>query len=47
MINKLENEIIQLKFDYKSIDKLLIYLAEFGFQIFKILSEEDNYEWKL
>lgn len=46
-LNKLENEIIQLKFDYKSIDKLLIYLAEFGFQIFKILSEEDNYEWKL
>lgn len=46
-LNKLENEIIQLKFDYNTLDKLLIYLAEFGFQIFKIFSEEDDYEWKI
>ncbi|MAN28389.1 MULTISPECIES: hypothetical protein [Mesonia] len=46
-LNKLENDFIQLKFDYKSLNNLLNYLAEFGYQIFKILSEEDNYEWKI
>lgn len=46
-LNKLDNESIQLNFDYKIFDKLLIYLSEFGFQIFKMLSLEDNYEWKI
>lgn len=46
-LNKLEGETVHLKFEYKTLDRLLIYLAEFGFQIFKILSEEDNYEWKI
>jgi hypothetical protein len=46
-LNKLNAESISLKFEYKTLDHLLIYLAEFGFQIFKILSEEDNYEWNI
>ncbi|WBX70570.1 hypothetical protein [Tenacibaculum retecalamus] len=46
-LNKLENEIIELKLNYKLLDKLLIYISEFGFQFFKFLSEVDNYEWKI
>ena len=46
-LNELEGELIKLKFDYKTCNQLLIYLSEFGYQVFKILSEEDNYEWKL
>lgn len=46
-LNKLENEYVQIKFDYKILYKLLICLSEFGYQIFKILSEEDKYDWKL
>ncbi|ANH80914.1 hypothetical protein A8C56_07900 [Niabella ginsenosidivorans] len=44
-LNKFEGEFIPLKFEYKVVDRILMYLAEFGYQIFKILSEEDNYEW--
>ena len=46
-LNKLENEKVELKFNYKILDKLLIYISEFGFQFFKILSKIDNYEWKI
>ena len=45
--NKLEVEIVLLKFEFKTLDRLLIFISEFGFQIFKILSENDNYEWKI
>ena len=46
-LNNMESELIHLKFDYKILDKLLTYLSEFGYQIYKILSEEDNYDWKI
>jgi hypothetical protein len=46
-MNELKGEIILLKFEYKMLDRLLIYLAEFGHQIFKIFSEEDEYDWKI
>ena len=46
-LNKLEGETVLLKFEFKTLDRLLIYISEFGFQIFKILSENDNYEWKI
>lgn len=46
-LNKLAGEVLPLAFDYKTLDRLLIYLAEFGYQIFKILSEEENYDWKI
>ncbi|WP_405326102.1 hypothetical protein [Leeuwenhoekiella sp. LLG6367-2.1] len=46
-LNKLVNERIELKFNYKILDKLLIYISELGFQFFKILSKADNYEWKI
>lgn len=46
-LNKLDDDLILLKFDYKTLDDLLIYLSEFGYQVFKILSEEDKYEWKI
>lgn len=45
--NDLEGEKILLKFEYDMFYNLLIYLSEFGYQIFKILSEEDNYECKI
>lgn len=45
--NKLEGKTILIEFDIKLLNKSLIYLAEFGFQIYKILSEEDNYEWEI
>ncbi|MBU2995891.1 hypothetical protein KO500_05575 [Cellulophaga baltica] len=44
-LNNFEGDLIQLRFDYVTLEKLLIYLSEFAYQIFKILSEEDNYEW--
>ncbi|MBD0831054.1 hypothetical protein [Aestuariibaculum sediminum] len=46
-LNRLENDLINLKFNYKTLDDLLIHLAEFGYQIFKILSKEDGYDWKI
>tara|TARA_R110000744_G_scaffold249450_3_gene365718 strand:+ start:3154 stop:3918 length:765 start_codon:yes stop_codon:yes gene_type:complete len=46
-LNKLDDDSILLKFDYKTLDRLIIYLSEFGYQVFKILSEEDKYEWKI
>lgn len=46
-LNKFEGEVIQLNFDFKTLDRLLIFISEFGYQIFKILSENDNYDWKL
>lgn len=45
--NKLEREVILIQFDIKLLNKSLVYLAEFGFQIYKILSEENNYEWEI
>lgn len=45
--NRLQGETVHLLFNYKALDRLLIYLAEFGYQIFKILSEEDQYDWKI
>ncbi|MBQ0737253.1 hypothetical protein [Aquimarina celericrescens] len=45
-LNKLQGETIQLKFQFNVLNKLLIYISEFDFQIFKILSEEDKYDWK-
>lgn len=46
-LNKLEGDRIFLKFEYNIFYNLLIYLSEFGYQIFKIFSEEDNYEYKI
>lgn len=44
---EIEQEIIILKFDYGIFDKLIIHIAEFGYQMFKILSQEDNFDWAL
>lgn len=46
-LNNLDDETTVLKFDLKITNGILIYMAEFGYQIFKILSEEDNYECKI
>ena len=46
-LNNLDSESTILKFEHKSLNHILVYLAEFGFQIFKTLSEEDAYEWKI
>jgi len=45
--NKLEGDTIKMNFDYTTLNRSLIYMAEFGFQIFKIFSQEMEYEWKL
>jgi len=46
-LNKLTGDKVSLVLDYMSLDRLLNYLAEFGYQIFKIFSEQENYEWKI
>lgn len=46
-LNNFDTELIILKFDHKILNDLLIHLAEFGYQIFKIISKEDNYDWKI
>ena len=46
-LNELKGDIIHLKLDYKTLDRLFIILAEFGFQMFKIFSKEENYDWKI
>ena len=46
-LNKLEGESVLLKFESRTLKALLIYIAEFGFQIFKILCENDEYEWRI
>lgn len=46
-LNKLTGDKVSLALDYNSLDRLLNYLAEFGFQIFKIFSEQENYDWKI
>ena len=45
--DKLSGETLYLTFDYKSFDKLLTYMAEFGYQMFKILNEEEKHDWKI
>ncbi|MCF1715981.1 hypothetical protein L0U88_15175 [Flavihumibacter sp. RY-1] len=45
--NKLKGEVVPLVFDYRTMDRLLTYLAEFGYQIFKILSEEEKLDWRI
>ena len=46
-LNELNEETVHLKFNHKTLNQLLVYLAEFGYQIFKIFSEEDRYDWKM
>jgi hypothetical protein len=46
-MNKLEGNEILLQFDIKLLNRILMFIAEFAFQIYKILSEEDNYKWKI
>ncbi|WP_417444697.1 hypothetical protein [Joostella sp.] len=44
--NKLEGETIEIKLNYEILNRNLIYFSEFAFQIFKILSQSESYEWK-
>ncbi|WP_236973038.1 hypothetical protein [Membranihabitans marinus] len=46
-LNELKGETLILNFDFNTFTRLLGYITEFGYQIFKILSEEDDYEWTL
>ncbi len=43
-INENESEIL---LDYKKIDRLIKSIAEFAYQVFKILSIERGFEWKI
>jgi hypothetical protein len=45
--NRLEGTEILIQFDIKLLNRVLIFLAEFAFQVYKILSEEDNYKWRI
>ena len=45
--NKLDRKKIQLEFDEPTLDRNLIILAEFAFQIYKIFSLEENLDWEL
>ena len=44
--NKLDRKKIQLDFDEPTLDRNLIILAEFAFQIYKIFSLEEKLEWE-
>lgn len=41
-----QNE-VEIVLDYKKIDRLLKSIAEFAFQVFKILSKEKGFKWKM
>ena len=44
---EIDNEYLLIELDYKKLNKLIKNLSEFAFQILKILSTEDNIEWKV
>lgn len=46
-MNKLENETIELIFNYQILDKLLIYIAEFGYQLYKLICQTESIDWKI
>ncbi len=41
-----ENEIL-IEFDYKKFDNIIKKISEFTFQIYKILSIEENFSWSI
>lgn len=41
------NKEVLLQFDYYSFSWSLNYVAEFGFQLYKLLSKEDKYDWQI
>jgi hypothetical protein len=43
---KLEDEILLIKLNYKQLDKVLKNVSEFAYQVYKILSEKENLEYK-
>lgn len=38
---------IKIRLGYKKLERLLKYVAEFGYQMFKLLSQPDNYPYQL
>lgn len=45
--DKLENEILLIKLNYRQLDKILKHISEFAYQIYKILSEKEKLEFKI
>lgn len=45
--NEVNEEEIEIVLDYKKLERLLKSVAEFGFQIYKILSIQNNYKWRI
>lgn len=44
--SEINKDYIQIEIDYKNLDRLIKTLSEFAFQVFKILSIEENYKWQ-
>jgi hypothetical protein len=44
---KYENDLIQIELDYEKLDNLLKNISEFAFQIFKLLSIQENFDWQI
>jgi hypothetical protein len=44
---KLEDEILIIRLNYRQLDKVLKHIAEFAYQVYKILSEKEKLEYKL
>ena len=45
--SEFDKESILIELDYKKLDMLLKNISEFAFQIFKILSIQENFNWKI
>lgn len=44
--SEIDEDSFQIEIDYKNLEQLIKTISEFAFQIFKILSLEENYEWQ-
>lgn len=45
--SKIDNELLLIELDYSKFDRLVKRLSEFAFQVFKILSTEEEIEWDI
>jgi hypothetical protein len=46
-LTTVSTETVHLELDYHGLSQLIDYIAEFGFQVFKILSMKENFHWDI
>lgn len=47
MYNERENEHVEIVLDYRKFEKLTNSIAEFSFQLYKLLSIQKNFDWEI